>query len=206
MCTMDPLAWPAAAVILGLAGMLIFRRPLLGFLSRTTSLSVWKGRIEASASPQTTAQSQGAEDLMKVFDNALLVVDEEAINADLKKRGLEGQLGAIPVLVRYLAATRIALHFERAYSFIWGSQLAILQHLNTLVDVGASMESLKPFYEQAAATYPQMYKTYRFETYMSFLRSQMLVEIKKDHAFITLIGREFLKWLIDEGRALYRVG
>lgn len=186
--------------------MLIFRRPLLGFLSRTTSLAVWKGKIEANAAPQVAAQSEGADELMKAFDNALLVVDEEAINDDLEKRGLAGQAAAVPVLVRHLAAARIALHFERAYSIIWGSQLAILQHLNTLGDSGAPPESLEPFYSQAAATYPLMYHQYAFKRYMGFLASQMLVQIRKDHAFITLAGREFLKWLIDEGRALYKAG
>lgn len=203
---MEPFAWPAAVVILGLAGMLIFRRPLLGFFSRTTSLAVWKGKVEVSAAPQVTAQSEGNEELMKAFDNALLVVDEQAINADLEKRGLAGRITAIPVLVRHLAAARIALHFERAYSIVWGSQLAILQHVNTLGETGASMESLKPFYLQAAATYPQIYQKYAFEAYMGFLASQMLVEIKKDHAFITLVGREFLRWLIGEGRTLYKAG
>ncbi|MGH7427952.1 MAG: hypothetical protein ACREJ4_06295 [Candidatus Methylomirabilaceae bacterium] len=203
---MEQFAWPAAVVILGLAGMLIFRRALHGFFSRTTSLALWKGKVEARAVPQTPAPKDAAHDLMKIFDNALLVANEEVINADLKKRKLDGQVAAIPALVRHLAAMQIVLHFERVYSSVWGSQLAILQHLSALGATGAPIESLRPFYQQAAATYPPMYQTYRFEEYMDFLGDQMLIDIKKDHAFITLVGREFLKWLIDEGRSLYKGG
>lgn len=200
---MDAFAWPAVVVLLGITALVIVRRPLRRFVSKATSLQLWGARVEATATQQLPAsKTDTSHDLMKAFDNALLVANEKEIDADLKRRGLDGKVSAIPVLVRHLAATQIAVHFERVYSVIWGSQLAILQHLNTLGNAGAQLESLRPFYQQASVSYPPLYDGYPFESYMAFLTSHMLIEIKGGSVFITLVGREFLKWLIDEGRGV----
>ncbi len=58
-----------------------------------------------------------------------------------------------------------------------------------------------PLYEDAKTNYPSWYQDYSFEQWLGFLRSFNLVTQKDSRYFITVAGREFLKYLIAVGKA-----
>ena len=53
---------------------------------------------------------------------------------------------------------------------------------------------------------PGQYANYSFEQWLVYMESQMLVTRKDDKVYITLDGREFLKYLIHQGYTLYKYG
>src|SRR5207249_1268311 len=130
----------------------------------------------------------------------LLVEAEQLILKDLKERKIESSGDREKALVRALASTNIVLHFERVYGLLWASQLACLRYLNPR-DQGAEVSEIAPFYELAKANYPSWYENYPFDRWLGFLRAVNLVLERDSRVFITVAGREFLKYLVAAGKA-----
>ena len=99
-------------------------------------------------------------------------------------------------MFNYSKVLYIIITFERLYNFIYGSQLNLLQHINTYSNL--SIDELKPFYETAKSKYPDFYETYTFENWLQFLINMELINVNEDESYsITWIGRDFLKFIIE---------
>ena len=68
------------------------------------------------------------------------------------------------------------------------------------------MESLKPYYDLAKGQAPELYENYSFEQWLTFMENHRLVGRKESKVAITLVGREFLKYLVNQGFSLYKAG
>lgn len=193
------LAWPGAVLIIALVALFTFRPQIAALIGRTKK--VGKGGIETfEAQPaQPTDEKKGVEAFLKSFDNPLLLDAEALILKDLKERKIETPPDREKALLRSLASTNILFHFEHVYGVIWASQLACLRYLNPR-DAGADMGKLVPFYETAKADYPSWYENIPFERWFGFLRAFNLVFERDSRVFITVGGREFLKYLVAAGK------
>lgn len=201
------MTWPVVGLILGLAALLIFRQPLTRLLDRTRRIG--KGGLEAEGQPRELQQPSGpsaSEELRRLFDNALLVRREEQIRSELQRLAFTDFNERETFLIRVLAAASIVQSFEQIYATIWGSQLGALQFLNSAGSAGVAPALLRPWYDQAAAIFPAAYGSYTFEQWLGFLRSQALVLDTTTGIAISLEGREFLKYLLHQGYALYKPG
>lgn len=194
------IAWPVVVLILGLVTVFLFRTQFSAFIGRTKK--VGKGGIETfeNQPTQPTNEEKGIEEFFRGFDSPLLVEAESLILKDLGDRKIEGSGDREKALVRSLASTTIVLHFERVYGLLWASQLACLRYLNPR-DQGTQVTDIVPFYDLARATYQSLYENYSFERWLAFLRISNLVREVDSHVFITVGGREFLKYLIATGKA-----
>jgi hypothetical protein len=105
-----------------------------------------------------------------------------------------------------LAATQIIIAFERSYHVIFGSQLVALKLLASSSNAVVDPESLRPFYEQAKSKHAEFYGAFTFENWLSFLQTQYLVARQADKVGISVRGREFLKFLIDQGYGVKKAG
>jgi len=196
----------SAIVVLGIAFFLIFRQPIVALIARIRSISrtgITTDPSQREATPERDPRVE-AEALMRVLDNALVREVEEGITNELRQRNLLGA-EAVPVLVRYVAGMQIAFSFEEIYRLIWGSQLNLLNYLNTRVD-GEPVEVLRPFYTLAASQYPEAYGGYSFEAWLGFLRTHVLVREVAGRLRVTARGREFLTYLTRMGRGLNKAG
>jgi hypothetical protein len=145
------------------------------------------------------ARQKAAEELRKIFDNRIVVEREELIIADLDKRQVHGP-DREKFLLRIASAFSFALQFERTYNLIFGSQLALLQQLNTMVPLGTPTGEARRFFEVARGAFPDLYKTYSFDQWLAFLLGQgLLLRHSDDRVVLTVVGREFLKYLVDRG-------
>lgn len=203
------LNWPTVALVLGVLVLIIFRKPIGAAILRTKKVEIGKSAWEGQDIPQTTAPAVdgGAmERFQQDFLNPLLIRQEEVVRKDLYERKLNAPADREKALIRGVAAWQIALHFERAASLIWASQLGLLVHLNER-EAGTDTDTLKAlFYDPAVEKYPQAYEHYSFEKYLGFLESSSMVERNGTTVTITLEGREFLKFLIDTRRTLPTMG
>lgn len=193
------LAWPAVVLLLGLTALLLFRSPIAALIGRTRKVGKTGLETFESQPTQPTAEKKGVDEYFKTFENPLLLEQEERIVKDLKERGIDVAADREKTLVRALASTQLVLGFELVYGLIWASQVAALRFLNPRSE-GTSTDDLLPFYEAGKAAYPLRYESYSFEQWLGFLRASNLILQKDSHVFITVAGREFLKYMIALGK------
>ena len=201
----DLVKWPLALIVVALVFMVLFRRAINDLLARTRKIS--KEGIEAvpAQEPASNLSPSAADQLLKTFYNALLLRHERTIREDLDRRQLP-PTDRERVLARFLAGAGLGLLFERAFNMIFGSQIRALQYLNPIPAPGVAVEALRHFYTEGAGQYPTIYANYAFEQWLGFLASFKFLIVNGDKAIIGEEGREFLKYVIQMGYALNKVG
>jgi hypothetical protein len=194
------LVWPGVTLVLGVIALFLFRQQLAVLISRTKR--VGKDGLETFESQPAppTEEKKSVEEFFRTFDNPLLLEVEQLILKDLKDRKIEAAPDREKALVRSLASTNLILHFERVHGLIWASQLTSLRYLNPR-DEGADRSELVPIYDAAKADYPERYENYPFERWLGFLKDANLIRERDSRVFITVQGREFLKYLIASGKS-----
>lgn len=157
-------------------------------------------RVQQSAEPQDTSERRQAfNELMRALDSSTLRLQENSIKEDLENQGLRNS-EAIEVLIRYLANAQITLIFNEIDYEIWGSQVELLQFLNS--SPGSSAEELRTFYNlavQRSANSMEFIKNQTFEQYLQFLTSYELITELEGSYHISHIGRDFLLFLTARG-------
>lgn len=220
------LNWPAVGLILGLAFLALFRVPLVRLLERTERVKDWLVAPKQPALPvaadqllptrDAAADQKAIEALTQGFNSQLLLLQEDSIREDLKKHGLSADSACEKVLLRHLAGTQITLHFEKTYATIYLSQLQALRWLNAQ-SAGVTASHLKPFFDAAVKTWPMLYVNRDFISWVGFLAAQGLMTESPDSVAspeeaepfglaITVLGREFLVYLVNGGRSDPSVG
>lgn len=202
----EVLAWPAVVTGLGLTGLVMFRAQVRQFLARTQS--VGKGWLVAAPPSQQAlgpGQNDSLQEFLDSYSGDLLLDQEKVIRDDLAARKLETPSERERALIRSLAATHIALHFEQTHSLIWDGQLQLLETLNTLPE-GTEVERIKAVYVTEFQQKRAYYQDIDFNTYTAWLVSKLLIRFDSGKIAITVSGREFLKWMVENGKSRRGVG
>src|SRR3989338_9526127 len=100
---MEFLAWPAVALILGIVAIFVFKLPLTRFLDRAQKIG--KSGIEVGAGAQVSGvevKPSPADELLKAFDNALLLEREKFIRTELERLHIDSSPDRERVLIRLL--------------------------------------------------------------------------------------------------------
>jgi hypothetical protein len=197
--------WPVAIVIICYIFMRIFRPSIEALLGRVreigpSGLKATPNQVQGSAD----VKKMPIDELMKEFENPLLKEREVAIHNDLDKRGISNDADKLRFLTRYLAVTQLSLTFEIVYQLIWGSQIYILEHLNTIRMGDSSVNIKENFYDDAVKRYPAYFTNYSYENYIGFLKNSGFVTEQNGNLLITTAGVEFLQYLARTGRSAAR--
>lgn len=117
--------WPVVALLFGVIFIFAFYGPIHRFLERANKIgsqgfeasSDSAAAQEKSATREQTVEgiSSQADQLLRVFDNQLLLEGEKYIKADLDKRNITNPAERERVLIRLVSVTGTAALFERAY-------------------------------------------------------------------------------------------
>lgn len=198
-------AWPIAVIILGTIFMLIFKPQIIDLFNRIKKVGLKVIEVSAEQSQKIVEpqRSSHVEELMRVTDSLILKEQEGRIEKDIMDKKLNGD-NLKKVLVRHLAISQILFYFEQINNVIWGTQIQLLEELNTK-PVGETKDDLKRFYEYGASLYPTTYEKYAFENYLSYLIVSQLITEKEGRYFITQLGREFLVYLVSSGKTKLRM-
>jgi len=182
----------------------IFRKQIIPLFSKVKSIGPSGISLDLAgqkSKPEVDPKAE-AEALMRQLDSVLVRQLEDNIKMEFGKKNLLGAEG-VPVLIRYLAALSIAYNFSEIYRIIFGSQLSLLDYLNT--QHPQPIEALRPFYNSVASVYP-FYKEYSFEQWLGYLKSQLLIRDDSGSISITVKGREFLAFLTQLGLTRNKIG
>jgi hypothetical protein len=155
--------------------------------------------IPQAQGSHTTAleQLKNADDFYRTYDNALLVEAETNIRSQANQ--YKSPDDREKFLTRTLASTFIVVVFENDWHTIFGSQLRLLEELNSQP---VTIEEIRNnHYQHAVEKFPAVYSNYSFESWIGFLHANVLTAQHGNTVSITVRGREFLKYLIHQGRA-----
>lgn len=188
-----PISFGLTFIVLGVVFLLLFRRAL--FSGRGKKMVA--NNIEL---PPTNAQNVENKEAWlarsaRMFDYESLKSYEQAVRKDLLSKKIESDARKIEYLIEHLAVAILAKDFEYLNSVLYGSQVGLLEHLNSNTD-GDTYDNLKPFYEMGASRYPAVYRDYSFDQYLGFLEKSQLVKGEDKRYYISDMGRDYLSFLV----------
>jgi hypothetical protein len=68
-----------------------------------------------------------------------------------------------------------------------------------MIGGGVSADVARKFHEEAKAMFPDAYRSYTFEHWITFLVGSGLVTVGQGNYVLTPYGRGFLKYIVDRG-------
>lgn len=188
-----------------------FLEPIERLIDRVTKI----GPRGATLSPQQVSgqvrrakasKPESSSQLPAPIDNDPILGDLiQQFLTQLQKRVGDDPIKREQVLLSALAREQVNKWHERAYNFIFGSQIRALRLLNNSgwkVDVAR----LKAIFEDGKEQYPQIYGEAQFEEWMKFLLSWRFVTQDDTTICLTPIGHDFLGYLTDAGLSEDRAG
>lgn len=136
---------------------------------------------------------------MRLFSEETIKGAENVIKTVTDYDGLTKDSERINVLLKYCELLFILNHFERIYNLIFGSQLRILQKLNSVV--GEQKESLHKYYQYVSARNKDFFDNYSYDSYLDFMKKEnLIIENNEGLIQITRTGIDFLIFLTDFGK------
>jgi len=193
------LAWPCVVLVIALVAITKFRTDLANLIQRTKRLSKTGLETYEAQPSQPRDEKKAIDEFLCTFDNPLLLEGEQLILKELKERKLENAPDREKALVRSLASAHIIHQFERVYGLLWAKQVALLRFLNAREE-GADVADLLVFYETGKTDFPALHENYPFDKWLGFLESVNFIAKHDSRVFISVAGREFLKYLVVTGK------
>ena len=205
---MENLIWPGVFLILGIIAIVVLRKPLGGFIDRTFHID--KSGIKAT--PQNSRvtdkdepHTQTFSEFMDIRTSPVVKRQENVIRTNLTKIAANDDAERISMLIRDLAHQQIALQYQKLSYWIFGSQLELLIHVNS-VSEGVEESYIREMFEQAKKNEPEYHKATTYESYSGFLFRNNLLFSDNQRIKITDFEIEFLKYLVDSGLTYQRRG
>jgi len=197
---MELFIWPITVLLMFIIIIIIFYKPLRSFLERINSLKLPYG-IESSIKQDTINLKKSdtiAEEILKVFDNQLMILQEQRIRANISLDKIQTPDDKIKVLLKYLTGMTINALFEKVYYYIYGTQIQLLESINSKPE-GELKSNLKMYFDKSVEMQP-IPEDSNYDSYLNFLKYYDLIEFTDDRIKISLTGREFLAFLIYTGK------
>lgn len=188
------LAWPFSIVVIT-----IFCRPIIKAIPDILKrpFSVKKGDIEISVAEAQQLKSSPAADIslpsvIPAPPQPAVKIIEDRITKELESYP---QASRESILLRALSIQKVISGHEYTYNRIFGSQILALKRLNSKGH--ATIEDAKVFFQEYAKKYPDLYTSYSFENWISFLSNNALITNEDGILKITEFGISFLMYLTE---------
>ena len=205
---MECLAWPAAVVVIAVVFIFLFRGPIANLIARISKIE--KGGI--TAAPQEVTKVDPASkalldsrQLMEASFSEVVRQQEDLIKTQLGGIRFENNLEREALLVRALARAIVHTQFDRINTLIFGSQLDLLIAANASPS-GIQEDPIKKRFQAAKESDPVFHQATQYQTFLGFLVSSGLLLRDGDVFKITVLGKEFMKFLVDGGFTYPRRG
>lgn len=199
--------WPIFLVII----TSIFKTPLtavinalinLGNKAKTLTYNGFNIELGSSqhASPIGDQQKNEAQflDLQKAYQSSIITNEEQIINNQINDAKLT-PVQAKSVLTTHLANANFIIKMLRIDKVIFNEQIYLLSFLNKQYKASTEHELL-PFYEQWLEKSKN--SEYTFPSFLSFLLNERLIAQDLNGYHISVMGREFLAFLVRTGRSI----
>ncbi len=197
------LEWHHLVFVFAVVFVLVFRQPLIGLISRITSID--KSGVKATVAPEAQREiekKEAAQELLRAIGDSIVLEEVEGrIKTSLEEKGLETEGDTISVLIKHLAATQVLVEFEQIYNLIFGSQIWLLKKLNEVVGQGISEAAIQSHFDNIQEIYKNELGEWSLDQYLEFLVGRSLILYRDGSYHITNLGVEFLTWMARNGRS-----
>jgi hypothetical protein len=173
------LSWPVIALVLGVIALRWLHQPIADFLRRNIEVEGYGIRLKAADPSQQRKEAQDA--IQPQSEDALLkwvCENPERVVTDYQ-RLFNGYW------------------FERAYNLIFGTQLELLEHLESRGGAGEKYINLIPYFQEYVKR--SGHSKRQMADYLGFLRDLLFLEYfvhdGEQHARLTPFGADFLSYL-----------
>lgn len=201
--------WPIVVIICFLA----LKKTIIDLINRINKIGY--GNLAAETSPQqnknqdkTLLEKSKLVEKNDIVEKTLGLFSPETLDKAIEMIDNESKVNEIKdvndkaeVLHKYSQALYLIITFERTYNLLFGSQLYIIQRVNTTTS--ETKTSLKRFYDDVHKLYPEFYETYSYDDYFAYLiKSNLIILLDNDSCQITFLGKDLLKYLVETGQPL----
>jgi len=202
---LEILAWPLVLFII----FLMLKTPIKDFLNRIKSIGYKGAGIETVPFKKQSEEESPIEILRKekpneylekikgYFSPETIELVKEAVIKESQVDTYETPEEREEVLFTYSQLLHLTKHFNNIYSSIYGSQINILTRLNS--SVFETKETLQGYYEFAKASFPKTYENYSYDNYLNYLKSFSLIIEEAGAINLTILGKDFLKYILESG-------
>jgi hypothetical protein len=194
------LKWPVIVFVM----FLIIKKPIIDLINRITKIGHGGTSVEAhqqqAAEKQERKKFSTVDKALGLFRDETIELVKEAVIKETDIKNLGNDKDKVERLTNYSIALYIIKHFESIYNSVFGSQLMILQQLNTFAFEDTN--SLKRYYDYAVKQNPKYFEGYSYEDYLDFLFAFNLIVNEDRQIKITILGVDFLKYLTETGKNL----
>jgi hypothetical protein len=209
ICTVDimnlckVLIWPLLAFIV----FLFIRKPIIGLINRITKIGLSGTSVEAHQQQAVEKQVQKnfstVDQTLGVFRKETIEMVAEVVRKETDIESLLTDQLKIERLTNYSVALYIIKNFESIYNLIFGSQILILQQLNTFAH--EDFDSLKRYFDYGVKQNPNFFENYEYSDYIGFLFAINFIVYEGKQIKITNLGVDFLKYLTENSRNIYKL-
>jgi hypothetical protein len=195
----DTVKWPIVVLII----VLLIRRPITNLINRVTKIG--HGNTTVEALQQQVAEQQEKKRISNVAQALGLFRPEtveffrNAVYTETEIQNLKSDKEKVDHLIDYSTVIYIIKHYESIYNSIFGSQILMLQQLNTLVS--EDRQSLRRYYDYAQKLNPQFFDGYSYDQYLEFMFTFNLITDEGGEIKITILGVDFLKYLTESNKS-----
>jgi len=208
------ISWPLVTLII----FLILKEPLKSFINNIKKIGYGNAAIETKydnkqkddeeKSPiELLSKGESNKDITKainLFSTETMELFASAVKKETLLDSFQTAEEKLEILYNYSQVIYLIMHFNKIYNSIFGSQLKLLQRLNSSFD--ENKETIKGFYDYAKSNFPKTYEEYSYDSYLVFLSSFNLILVEQDNTIkITTLGRDFLKYIIETGLSIEKV-
>jgi len=200
------LVWPIVVVII----FFVLREPLSGIITRANEFGF--GKFVAKMGPiskqgieskdmtleqlQNDKFSKTATDLLKIYSDSTIKYFENYIKQATNYDKLDTAEKREKELFSYSKIALLVIIFGNIYNTIYGSQIRILQKLNS--SNVENKDTIREYYDSAKKMFANVYSNYSYENYLSYLTISNLIVIEQDgKIIISDFGRDFLKYIVE---------
>ncbi len=193
------------------AFFLIFKKPISELIGRIKKIKPLGVKFERPKQEPVKKILEEMQDIkmnqiirgLQLFHHDTITHYRNEVIKATNIENLEHDIEKIDNLIQYSEALLILVLFERIYYLIFGSQILLLQHLNSIFST--PKDEFKFYFDTAAERDPRVFKDFDFDKYLNFLISNNLInEDENGNIVISILGRDFLKFIIEEGLSDYK--
>lgn len=205
---LESIIWPSVVLLLGIVAIVVLRKPFGRLIDRITHIDktgIKAASQEIAAVPKEEVKPFSVRDVMEVGYNEVIKNQERIIQETISKIRFSTPEEKEPFLLRALARSQVYAQFDRISMLIFGSQLALVIHASSQ-PAGITEDVIRTAFESVKKGDPQFHEATSYESYKSFLVNTNLLYWEGEKLKITVLGKEFLKFLVDNGLTHQRRG
>jgi len=206
--------WPVIVLICFIFLTVYLKKHIISLFSKSKKLS-----FEGAGMKFETTQESGVsiqekdvqenrktsilEKSTKIFRIETINMFKEYVQQETNYEEMRTDTEKYETLLNYSTMLYIIKQFDLIYDGIFGSQIALMQFI--IAKGSQDMDIFEHYYNQAKEKYKVEYENFDLDKYPKFLFSYNLLIVDKDQKVqITILGLDFIKYLTDARKNIYK--